>query len=34
MGTAVVSTNINRLRKKLGKEKISTVKGKGYRLEL
>ena len=33
MGTAVVSTNINRLRAKIGREKIITIKGQGYKLE-
>lgn len=32
--TAIVSTNINRLRQKIGKEKITTVKGRGYRYEI
>ena len=30
----IVSTNINRLRQKIGKEKITTVKGRGYRYEI
>lgn len=32
--TAIVSTNMNRLRQKIGKEKITTVKGRGYRYEI
>lgn len=31
---AIVSTNINRLRQKIGKEKITTIKGRGYRYEI
>ena len=31
---SIVSTNINRLRQKIGKEKITTVKGRGYRYEI
>ena len=32
--TAIVSTNMNRLRQKIGKKKITTVKGRGYRYEI